>query len=346
MTVPSLIRPLTIGRVLLPNNLALAPMAGTTDLPFRRICHRLGAGLTVTELVSARGLAHDPAMRRNWRYLAIAPEDGAMGIQLFGSDPGDFMKAIGLILDHPTLSRCSLIDLNMGCPVRKVVAGGAGCALMCNPEQAVRIAEAAVRTAARAAVPITVKCRSGWDEGSVNAPQFARMLADAGVAAITVHGRTGRQMYGGRADWSVIAAVKQAVAIPVIGNGDVRDAADARNILTRTGADGLMIGRAAQGNPWIFGQIAHDLAGTAERAVAPDIAERVAVVVEQLDGLTELLGEQAAVREMRRHLAWHLRGTRGAAHLRSAGMQAVNRADLLHVLEEWRICSEKSCENS
>jgi nifR3 family TIM-barrel protein len=346
MTVQPLLRQLAIGSVLLPNNLALAPMAGTTDLAFRRICHRLGAGLTVTELVSARGMVHDPAMRRNWRYLAIAPEDGAMGIQLFGSEPDDFTEAIARILDHPTLRRCSLIDINMGCPVKKVVAGGSGCALMRNPEKAMRIVKAAVREAERAAVPITVKCRSGWDEGSVNAPQFARALADAGAAAITIHGRTGRQMYSGRADWSVIAATKQAVTVPVFGNGDVKTASDARKMLLETGVDGLMIGRAAQGNPWVFSQIAHDLAGAAEPAAIPDVAERTAIVVEQLDGLAELLGEQTAVKEMRRHLAWYLRGAWGAAHLRSAGMLAVDRADLLHVLEEWRICSDKSCENS
>jgi tRNA-dihydrouridine synthase len=153
-------------------------------------------------------------------------------------------------------------------------------------------------------------------------------------------------MYSGRADWSVIAATKQAVTVPVFGNGDVKTASDARKMLLETGVDGLMIGRAAQGNPWVFSQIAHDLAGAAEPAAIPDVAERTAIVVEQLDGLAELLGEQTAVKEMRRHLAWYLRGAWGAAHLRSAGMLAVDRADLLHVLEEWRICSDKSCENS
>ncbi|MDW7656155.1 MAG: tRNA-dihydrouridine synthase, partial [Bacillota bacterium] len=152
--------------------------------------------------------------------------------------------------------------------------------------------------------------------------------------------------YSGKADWSIIAAVREAVSVPVFGNGDVRNAADARRMLTETGADGLMIGRAAQGNPWIFSQIAQNLAGAAESAAVPDIDERIAVVIEQLDGLSALLDEQTAIREMRRHLAWYLRGTRGAAHLRSAGMLAADRADLLNVLEEWRICCDKSCENS
>lgn len=341
-----LIQPLSIGPVRLPNNLALAPMAGTTDLVYRRICHRFGAGLTVTELVSARGLRHDPAMCRNWRYLAIAPEDGAMAIQLFGSEPEDFSAAIKQILDHPLLSRCSLIDLNMGCPVKKVVAAGAGCALMQTPGQAEKIVRAAVAATGRTAVPITVKCRSGWDESSVNAPSFARMLAGAGACALTIHGRTRQQMYGGKADWSVIAAVRQAVTIPVFGNGDVRNAGDAARMLTETGVDGVMIGRAAQGNPWLFSQIALELAGADPAAAVPDIHERIVVVTTHLDGLIETLGEKTAVREMRRHLAWYLRGTRGAVRLRTAGMLAASRAELLQVLEDWRICYEKSCENS
>lgn len=333
-----MVRPLQIGPLHLPNNLALAPMAGTSDLAFRRICHRLGAGLTVTELVSARGMAYDPAMRRNWRYLAIDPDAGAMGIQLFGADPDDFVAAIGQILDHPILSRCGLIDINMGCPVRKVVSEGAGCALMQTPLLAARIAQRSVSAAG--SKPVTVKCRSGWDSASISAVPFARMLAECGVAAITVHARTRAQMYSGRADWSVLAAVRDAVALPVFGNGDITGWQDAWRMLDETGVDGVMIGRAAQGNPWLFRQI-HRREDT-----GPGLEERRTVILEHLAQLIGLLGEATAVREMRRHLGHYLRGTPGAARLRAAAMTATSRTQLENVLGEWQIRCQESCENS
>ncbi|MCK9251428.1 MAG: tRNA dihydrouridine synthase DusB [Clostridiales bacterium] len=334
-----LVRPLGIGTLSLPNNLALAPMAGTSDLAFRRICHRMGAGLTVTELVSARGMMHDPAMRRNWRYLAIDADAGAMGIQLFGADPDDFAAAIWKILDHPILGHCSLIDINMGCPVRKVVSEGAGCALMQTPQLAARIAQKAV-AAAQGLKPVTVKCRSGWDDASVNAVLFARMLADCGVSAITVHARTRAQMYGGKADWSVLAAVKAAVSLPVYGNGDVTCWQDVDRMLRETGVDGVMIGRAAQGNPWLFRQI-HRQDGT-----GPGPEERRDIILEHLAQLAELLGEATAVREMRCHLGQYLRGTPGAARLRAAAMAVTRREDLENLLGEWQIRCQESCENS
>ena len=353
----SLLHALTIGRVILENNLALAPMAGTTDVVFRRFCRKMGAGLTVTELVSARGIVHDPSLSRNWRYLAIDPADNPVGIQLFGADPADFRQAIEQITRHPVLRQCSLIDLNMGCPVAKVIRTGAGCALMETPDLAVRIIEASVRAAEPSGMPVTVKIRKGMDDRRADAAGFARLCADAGAAAVTVHGRTRQQMYGGAADWSAIAAVKDAVLIPVFGNGDVRSADDAMRMLRQTGADGVMIGRAAQGNPWIFRQISAALAGRDDAeepacrddrddcASLPTPAERLAVFHKHLLGLCDLIGEKTAVREMRKQLAWYLKGFPGVAVLKMRGTAAATLPEMLEVLEEWRIYLGNSCEN-
>jgi tRNA-dihydrouridine synthase B len=349
MSVP-LLRPLLIGSVGLDNNLALAPMAGTTDLVFRRICHRLGAGLTVTELVSARGICHDPQLRRNWRYLAIDPDEGQVAIQLFGSDPEDFRRAISLVLQHPLLGRCSLIDLNMGCPVAKVVKSGSGVALMRTPGLAAAIIGASVRAAAECNKPVTVKFRKGWDEASVNAAAFARICEESGAAALTVHARTGRQMYRGRADWQIIRDVKQAVQIPVYGNGDVDSAAAAVRMLRETGADGVMVGRAAQGNPWIFRQISAGMADpdsqSPEWLAAATPEEKIPVILEHLDSMISLHGEANAVREIRKQMAGYFQGSRQAAGWRKQAMTAVSRAEIEGILEEWRYFCGKSCENS
>ena len=303
----------------------------------------MGAGLTVTELVSARGMCHDPQLKRNWRYLAIDPVDNPTAIQLFGADPDDFAQAVRMIVQHPILGRCSMIDLNMGCPVAKVVRDGAGAALMRTPELAARLVEAAVAAARPADLPITVKFRKGWNDAQVNAPSFARLCESAGAAALTIHGRTCSQMYGGQADLAIIAAVKQAVTIPVFGNGDVRSASDAARMIRETAVDGVMVGRAAQGNPWIFRQILQDVPAPGG---APTPEERVAVFAEQLQGLCQLLGEPVAVREMRKHLAWYLHGIPGASAMKVRGMAAVRYADMMAVWEEWLIHCSKSCGNS
>lgn len=336
----SLIHPLQIGPVCLPNNLALAPMAGTTELAYRRICRRFGAGLTVTELVSATGICHDKALKRNWRYLAIDPAEAPVAIQLFGGNPDDFAKAIVLILEHPILGQCSLIDLNMGCPVTKVVGRGEGAALMKTPDLAARIIGASVRAAAPFGKPVTVKFRTGWNSEMINAPAFARVCEAAGVAALTVHGRTRAQMYSGQADWQVIGEVKSAVSVPVFGNGDIDSAATARRLMSETGVDGLMVGRAAQGNPWIFQWLASALAdpsglGDAARVITP--AEKIPVILEHLDGLIAMHGEALAIREMRKHIICYLRGTQHSAALRNQAMAALTKAEIEVVLEHWRI---------
>lgn len=340
-----MIKPLTIGSTQFTNNLALAPMAGTTDLPFRKICQAHGAGLTVTELVSARGIQHDHTLKRNWRYLAIDPQAGTECIQLFSSEAADFSQAIERILAHPLLSRCRAIDLNMGCPVKKVVATGAGSALMTRPEQAEAIIRASVRVAQQADKPVMVKIRSGWDEGSLNAVDFARRCEDSGAAAITIHARTRKQMYGGKADWALIARVKQAVSIPVFGNGDVIDGPSARRCLEQTRVDGVMIGRAARGNPWVFDQILQ-LARGVERPEKPTVDMRIQVVLQHWRGLCDLLGEQTALKEMRQHLVSYFRGSPCATQLRARTMRISSADGLLAVLEAWRICCQKEGEQS
>lgn len=357
------LHPLKIGSVQLANNLALAPMAGTTDATFRPICHELGAGLVVTELVSARGICYDTDLRRSWRYLEIVPAaEKPVAIQLFGADPDDFARAILRIHEHPLLAQCDMIDLNMGCPVPKVVRGGEGSALMKDPPLAGRIIEAAVRALGQVAAagadvsgagsssikPVTVKFRKGWDGQQINAVEFAQVCEAAGAAAITVHARTRDQFYSGKADWEIIAAVKQVVAIPVYGNGDLSSPASARQMVDQTGVDGLMIGRAALGNPWIFQQLTAGLAETSQSGIGfgtdqpgsndwipPTTEERAAMMIRHLRGLIERLGEHTGVAEMRKQLAAYLRGTHQAAHWKNLAMQARTAAEVEQILADW-----------
>ena len=361
------LHPLRIGSLELANNLALAPMAGTTDLVYRAICHELGAGLVVTELVSARGICHDPDLSRSWRYLEIDPtREGPAAIQLFGSDPADFAAAIERIHRDPLLSQCSLIDLNMGCPVPKVTRGGEGSALMKDPRLAGQIVATSVRileriaaagadvasptAAGAAAKPVTVKFRKGWDDQSVNAVEFARICESSGAAAVAVHARTRDQYYSGLADWTILGEVKQAVRIPVYGNGDINGPDAARRLIDQTGVDGLMIGRAALGNPWIFAQLAAALAGPVETGnpeaagassgtiwQKPGRPEQVALILRQARELTARLGEGTAIPEMRKQLAAYLRGSHDAAHWKNQAMQAKRLAEVQAVLEHWAL---------
>lgn len=338
-----LIHTIQIGNVKLDNNLALAPMAGTTESSFRSLCRRQGAGLVVTELVSARGICYDEDLRRSWRYLTFTEQEKPVAVQLFGSDPDDFTRAVQIIGEHPLLGRCDIIDLNMGCPVAKVVRQNEGCALMKSPDLAVRIIEACVLAAAR---PVTVKFRKGWDENNVNAVEFARQCQKAGASALTIHGRTRAQMYGGKADWGIIKKVKQAVKIPVFGNGDIVSVQAARKMLLETGVDGLMIGRAARGHPWIFRQITTGLTGNGDETYLPSISEKTDLVKEHMAGLISRLGEFTAVREMRHHLIQYIKGTPNCSELKRQAAQVNNLTDILSVLEDWRILSGKTCENS
>ena len=311
-----------IGTVQINSKLALAPMAGVTDAAYRQICAELGAGLTCTELVSAKALCYQDKKSR--QLLMPFPGEGPFAAQIFGSDPVCMAEAAQIAAQ---VSGADFIDINMGCPVGKVVSNGDGSALMKDPEKAARIAEAVVKASP---VPVTVKMRRGWDKGSVNAVELSRMLEQVGVSAIAVHGRTRVQMYGGTADWTTIREVKEAVSLPVIANGDVFSPEDAARILKQTGADMAMIGRGCFGNPWIFQQAAALLAGepVPER---PSLAERCDTAVRQIELAAQYSCERVAVLTARRHYAWYLKGVPHASYYKEQIVRMETLEDVYRV---------------
>lgn len=296
-----------IGNVDIGGRLALAPMAGVTDAAFRQICHENGADLTYTELVSAKALCYQDKKSR--QLLQPFPGEGPFAAQIFGSDIACMAEAAQIAAEA---SGADLIDINMGCPVGKVVSSGDGSALMRDPEKAARLAEAVVKASP---VPVTVKMRIGWDKGSLNAVELARLLEGVGVSALAVHGRTRVQMYSGAANWQAIREVKEAVSIPVIANGDVFSPKDAIRILKTTGADMAMIGRGCFGDPWLFRECAAAIAGE-EIPAHPPLAERCDTVVRQIELAARYSSEKVAVLTARRHYAWYLKGIPHAAYYR------------------------------
>lgn len=310
---------MNIGSVNVPSRLALAPMAGVTDAAFRTICRELGAGYTVTELVSAKALCYQD--KKSIPLLRMGENETPAAAQIFGSDPVCMGEAAAIAAQR---SGADIIDINMGCPVPKVAQNGDGSGLMRTPELAMRVAEEVVKHAGR---PVTAKIRLGWDKGSINCVEFAKMLEEAGVAAVAVHGRTRNQMYSGTANWDYIKAVKQALTIPVIANGDVFSPRDAVRILNYTGADMAMIGRGAFGNPWLFQQCAAALEGR-EVPPLPPLDRRCDTAVRQIRLAARYKGERLACLEARRHYAWYLKGVPYAGYYKEQICRAETLADI------------------
>ena len=295
-----------IGDVILDNNLILAPMAGVTDLPFRLLCREQGAGLVCMEMVSAKAIYYNN--KNTEELMEIHPDEGPVSLQLFGSDPDIISEMAKRIEERPF----SILDINMGCPVPKVVNNGEGSALMKNPKLVEKIITKTVKATKK---PVTIKIRKGFNDSLVNAVEIARIAEDCGAAAVAVHGRTREQYYGGTADPDIIAQVKQAVKIPVIGNGDVVDGASAHRLLTQTGCDGVMVGRAVRGNPWIFNEISHYLE-TGEKLQKCLSAQVRDTILRHAKMELEIKGEYTAVREMRKHISWYTIGYPNSATLR------------------------------
>lgn len=315
------LRPLTIGSVTLNNNLILAPMAGVTDLPFRMLCREQGAGLLCMEMVSAKAIQYHN--KNTLGLLEIAEEERPVSLQLFGSDPDCISEMAKRIEERPF----DVLDINMGCPVPKVVNNGDGSALMKNPCLAGKIIEKTVKAIQK---PVTVKIRKGFDAAHVNAVELAKVAESAGAAAVAVHGRTREQYYAGKADWDIIAQVKSAVSIPVIGNGDLRTARDVIAMREQTGCDGFMIGRGAQGNPWIFHQILHEMK-TGEALARPSSEEMVSMLLRHARMQIAYKGEYIGMREMRKHAAWYTAGYKNASRLRGR-INEVNSYEELEAL--------------
>ena len=311
---------LKIGNVTLDNPLVLAPMAGVTDLPFRLLCKEHGVGLVCMEMVSAKAIYYKN--KNTEQLLEIYPEERPVSLQLFGSDADIIAEMAAKIEDRPF----DILDFNMGCPVPKVVNNGEGSALMKNPKLVEEILTKLVRAVKK---PVTVKIRKGFDEEHVSAVEIARIAESCGVAAVAVHGRTRQQYYSGHADWDIIRQVKEAVQIPVIGNGDLHTAEDVCRMKEQTGCDGFMIGRGAQGNPWIFEQILHKLE-TGEELPRPTVQEVTEMVMRHARLQVEIKGEYTGMREIRKHAAWYTAGYRNSSKLRGK----INEVETIQQLEE------------
>lgn len=320
----SVIKQLGIGSVTLENNLILAPMAGVTDLPFRLLCKEQGAGLLCMEMVSAKAILYKN--KNTEELLSIDEREHPVSLQLFGSDPDIMAQIAHQIEERPF----DILDINMGCPVPKVVNNGDGSALMKNPILAGKIIEKTVNTVKK---PVTVKIRKGFDDEHINAVEMAHIAEESGAAAIAVHGRTREQYYSGNADWEIIRKVKEAVSIPVIGNGDLTCAKDVEKMAEETGCDGFMIGRGVQGNPWLFHQILHYFE-TGEELKKPSFEEVTQMLLRHAAMQLEFKGEYTGIREIRKHAAWYTAGYKNSSKLRGRINEVENYEQLKALFEE------------
>ncbi|MCU9815675.1 tRNA dihydrouridine synthase DusB [Paraclostridium sp. AKS73] len=295
-----------IGNVTLDNKVFLSPMAGVTDLPFRLICKEQDCGMLYTEMINAKALCYDDQNTK--KMLKIEEEEHPVAVQIFGSDPAFMGGAAEILNEYPN----EILDINMGCPAPKVVKNGDGSALMRNPKLAEEVLKSVVKNSKK---PVTLKIRKGWDDNNINAVEIAKIAEASGISALAIHGRTREQYYSGKADWDIIAKIKENINIPVIGNGDVFEVEDAINMINKTKCDAIMIGRGAQGNPWIFKRINHYMK-TGEILPEPTGEEKINAALKHLKLAIDEHGEYVAVREMRKHIAWYLKGLRGSAKLR------------------------------
>lgn len=316
-----------IGNIELDNNVFLAPMAGISDISFRIICKEMGTGLVYTEMVSGKGLYYND--EKTERLMMIADEERPTALQIFGSDPIIMAQVVEEKLNKR--EDIDIIDINMGCPTPKIVKNGDGSALMKEPSLVKSLVKSVVKVSKK---PVTIKIRMGWDDNSINAVEIAQIVEEAGASAVAVHGRTREQFYTGKANWDIIKKVKENVSIPVIGNGDIFTPEDGKNMLDHTGCDGIMIGRGCRGNPWIF-QRTIDLIKSRKSMAAPSDQERIMMALKHLEMMTKFKREITAVKEMRKHIAWYIKGMKFSAEMRNKINFISEKKELVELLHTY-----------